>query len=308
MIRFKIGEVTFRLHALALLMAALAFAMGAREGLSAILLALTVHESAHMLAAKLLRVRVEALDIMPFVGALKIENPYRLSRWQLLGVALAGPTSNAVGLLLTAALAWWSVLPPRFVVELIRANAMLAAFNLLPALPLDGGRAAYALLHPVFGRRRTLSALVFLGYALAAGLLAAAAAGFARTGTLNLALPLASVFLVAAGSRERRDASRGTAEALAERLCAERRSFLRPEKLRVLAVDEDAEALAVLRALSPREEALIAVYGADGLIAIVDSRSVERALLLERPGDSPLKIANILKNGRLLPETARSPA
>ena len=145
MIRFRLGDTNVRVHALALLMLALSFALGARAELAAMLTALFLHEGAHLLAARLLRVRVEGLDLMPFGGALTLENPYRLGRGQLLGVSLAGPLCNLLGLVAAAALAWWNVLPPLFALELMRFHTMLGAFNLLPALPLDGGRALYAL-------------------------------------------------------------------------------------------------------------------------------------------------------------------
>ena len=102
MIRFRAGDTNVRVHALALLMLALSFALGARVELAAMLTALFAHEGAHLLAARLLRVRVEALDLMPFGGALTLENPYRLGRWQLFGVSLAGPLSNLLGATLRA--------------------------------------------------------------------------------------------------------------------------------------------------------------------------------------------------------------
>ena len=151
MIRFRAGDTNVRVHALALLMLALSFALGARVELAAMLTALFAHEGAHLLAARLLRVRVEALDLMPFGGALTLENPYRLGRWQLFGVSLAGPLANLLGLVATAALAWWRALPVSFSLELMRFHGMLAAFNLLPALPLDGGRALHCLLSMSIG-------------------------------------------------------------------------------------------------------------------------------------------------------------
>ena len=78
MIRFRLGDTNVRVHALALLMLALSFALGARAELAAMLTALFLHEGAHLLAARLLRVRVEGLDLMPFGGALTLENPYRM--------------------------------------------------------------------------------------------------------------------------------------------------------------------------------------------------------------------------------------
>ncbi|HIR08355.1 MAG TPA: hypothetical protein IAA71_09135 [Candidatus Pullichristensenella stercoripullorum] len=289
MIRFRAGDTNVRVHALALLMLALSFALGARVELAAMLTALFAHEGAHLLAARLLRVRVEALDLMPFGGALTLENPYRLGRWQLFGVSLAGPLANLLGLVATAALAWWAVLPPLFALELMRFHLMLAAFNLLPALPLDGGRALFALARTSRGRARMLAALTGCGYALAAALALVALLGWAHTGTMNLAILLPAVFLAASGSREKRSAALGTAEALAERLRLERGAPERPRRMRVLAVDEEADALEALRALSPREEALFAVYRGGTLVRLVDSRALERALLRD-DALQPLKV------------------
>ena len=297
MMRFRIGGTNVRVHALALLMLALSYALGARAELVAMLTALFLHEGAHLLAARLLRVRVEALEMMPFGGALTLENPYRLGRGQLLGVSLAGPLSNLLGAVATAALAWWRALSPAFAAELLRFHCMLAAFNLLPALPLDGGRALFALARTARGRARMLSALTACGYALALALAAAALVGWARKGTMNLAILLPAVFLAASGSREKRSASLGVAEALAERLRPGAGTPERPQRMRVLAVDEDMVALDVLRALAPREEALVAVYRGGMLARLLDSRALEQALL--RAGDAPLRMRDVGQPPRL---------
>lgn len=297
MIRFKVGQTLVRVHVLAILMALLSLAMGARTQLAAMLPALTVHEAAHLLAARALHVRVEALDILPFGGALTMENPYRLARRQMLGVALAGPAGNLVGMFLSAALAWWRILPAEFALEMVRFCGMLAAFNLLPALPLDGGRALYALLD---GRAsHALTLLIFAGRALAGALCVAAAVGFARTGRVNLALVLSAVFLFAAGARERRGALLGAAEAVADRARWQDRDPERPQRMRVLAVDAQADALRVLGGLSPREEALLAVYRGGKLAALSDTRALERALLKAEgePPRAPLTVGQILSPG-----------
>lgn len=308
MIRFRLGDTNVRVHALALLMLALSFALGARAELAAMLTALFLHEGAHLLAARLLRVRIEGLDLMPFGGALTLENPYRLGRGQLLGVSLAGPICNLVGLVAAAALAWWNVLPPLFALELMRFHTMLGVFNLLPALPLDGGRALFALARTAQGRAKMLTALIGCGYALAIALTAVALVGWARTGTMNLAILLPAVFLAASGSRERRNAALGVAEALSERMRPERGTLQHPERMRVLAVDAESGALEALRALSPREEALFAVYRRGVLVRLLDSRTLERALLNTETREEPLKIADLLPDrmyleGKIAPGT-----
>lgn len=279
MIRFRAGDTNVRVHALALIMLALSFALGARAELVAMLTALLLHEGAHLLAARLLRVRVESLELMPFGGALTLENPYRMGRWQLMGVSLAGPLANLLGLVAAAALAWWRALPAAFSLELMRFHGMLAAFNLLPALPLDGGRALFALARTARGRARMLRALTLCGYALSLSLALIALHGWARAGVVNLAILLPAVFLAAAGSRERRIAALGVAGALADRLRPDGSAPERPTRMRLWAVDERMDALEALRALSPREEALFALYRQGHLVRLLDARALERALL-----------------------------
>ena len=304
MMRFRIGNTNVRVHALALLMLALSYALGARAEMTAMLTALFLHEGAHLLAARLSRVRVETLDLMPFGGALTLENPYRLGRGQLLCVSLAGPLSNLLGAMATAALAWWRVLSPAFAAELMRFHIMLAAFNLLPALPLDGGRALFALARTAKGRAKMLTALTLCGYALALLLAGAALVGWARTGTMNLAILLPAIFLAASGSREKRGAALGVAETLAERLRPDSGALARPKRMRLLAVGEETEALEVLRALAPREEALIAVYRSGMLARLLDSRALEQALL--RAGDAPLRMRDIEQPPRLRAPATRA--
>ncbi len=106
---------------------------------------LFVHEMGHVLEARRQGLPVSAPLFIPFLGAaitLK-ENPK--SAWHEAQMALAGPIVGSVG-----AVAVWivgEIYDSRPLQALAFLGFLINLFNLLPIVPLDGGRAAAAL-HP----------------------------------------------------------------------------------------------------------------------------------------------------------------
>jgi Zn-dependent protease len=123
---------------------AYAWLWGWRFALGFILL-LFVHELGHYLEARRQGLDVGAPVFIPFLGAaiLLKENP--LNAWREAQVAIAGPIVGSLG----AAVVW--LIGERQDSELLVAlgftGFFLNLFNLLPVVPLDGGRIAAAI-HP----------------------------------------------------------------------------------------------------------------------------------------------------------------
>jgi len=108
-----------------------------RETIS-LLLALIVHEAGHIAAAKVLGCKVERLLILPLGGYLYLDQLLEVQPDIESRIALAGPAANL--LTAAAAMALTPYTPQGYVNSFILASLTLMAFNLLPALPLDGGR------------------------------------------------------------------------------------------------------------------------------------------------------------------------
>lgn len=271
----KIGRTRLDAHPLTLLYALAALMLGAREEAGALALGLTVHEASHLLAARALGVGVSGLRLMPFGGALQMENPYALPGGKLLLVAAAGPTANLLGVFAGAALAHWGLLGPDFALALARVNATLLLFNLIPALPLDGGRMLYALLYPRLGRERAVALGIWIGRGAAAMLLGLAACSAFALGRLNLSPVLAAVFMLASAPGERT----ALAGARLDTVLSELKPLTRPVPARVFAVSGACGAREALRVARPDALTLYAVYDGSRLASFTDDRRLLERIL-----------------------------
>jgi Zn-dependent protease len=126
-------------------------------GLGLVLL-IFVHEMGHVLELRRQGVPASAPLFIPFFGAVVGMKQMPENAWKEARVALAGPLLGTVGALVVwAAGAYYD---SRFLVAMAFVGFLINLFNLLPVVPLDGGRAVAAL-HPAlwgFG----LAALVAL--------------------------------------------------------------------------------------------------------------------------------------------------
>ncbi len=287
MIELRAGHLRLRIHPLALLLPPLALALGLREALPALLISLTVHEAGHLAAARAARVRMDALTVMPFGCALRLGNLYALSPGQVLAVSAGGPLFSLLLLLADGALAHWGLLSPAFAISLLRVTLTLLLFNLLPALPLDGGRMLYALTARRLGRDRAARLGAVMGCVVAAGLAGGTIWLTLRGGRFNLTPALCAVFILKGVAEDR--AALG--EALPASLLNALRTRDAPVPLRLYAVRADCPAIRALRSAAPDAAALFAVYRGERLAALVDERAL-LCLALERPGASVFEAIN----------------
>lgn len=274
MIRFRAFGVQFRLPLPALLIPLLAARLGMRAELPAIAIALCAHELAHLLAARLAGVQIQEIQLMPFGGSARMENPYSLPSLRLVIVALAGPLANLALLVICAALCQWGLVQAASAAALFRVNLTLMLFNLLPALPLDGGRALYALLEGRLGAARALRTGLWLGRILAAALLGFALFIGLRSGIWNLTLILAAVFLLASAPDESAAWTRSRAQRLEDALDSAR---LRP--VRICQLPSDTPVQRALELLRPRECSWFLLTRNGAPSALVDERILLRHLL-----------------------------
>lgn len=161
------------------------------------------HELAHLLTAKAYGFRVKGLELYPFGGAAHCEDLFEGRRLEESMMALAGPVFNLLLLLGAQALRWEGIWTGPAAENFVQINFWLAAFNLLPVLPLDGGRVMRALFSDVFGFVQTTKFLARAGQCWGI-MLAVAGLGMLGRGAYEgiAACFLLAVFFGTAGQKE----------------------------------------------------------------------------------------------------------
>ncbi|WP_345422520.1 site-2 protease family protein [Pseudonocardia xishanensis] len=257
---------------------------------------IALHESAHVLVARHVGVRVRRVTLWVVGGVSEMTGEPR-SPGGLAAVAAAGPVTSAalgLGFLGLAQLgrgAAWPALVVAALAWLGGTNLLIAAFNLLPGAPLDGGRVLHGLVWRLTGdRERGRAAAVAVGRLV----------GFALTGFGVLLFLLGSwtgLWLAAVGwfvglsAAAERNGGRVVA-ALEGRTAAD--AAHAPEL--VAQAGSSAETLvAALRARPPRA-ASIPVVGVDG-----DPVGVVTVGDLVRLGPADRATTRVREAGRPLP-------
>jgi Zn-dependent protease len=184
-------------HSIATMLSGLAFML-------ALFGSVLLHEFGHALTAKIYGIGTHDITLLPIGGMSRMERMPEEPK-QELTVALAGPAVNIVIaatllVVLTATDTWvpldkLALTQGSFLERVLLANVSLLFFNLLPAFPMDGGRALRALLafRMNYGQATRLAAAVGQVFAVIFGLIGL---------LVNPLLVLIAVFVWFAASQE----------------------------------------------------------------------------------------------------------
>ncbi|MDR7415559.1 MAG: site-2 protease family protein [Armatimonadota bacterium] len=161
-----------------------------------------VHELGHALVARLYQIPTRSITLFLFGGVAHIAREPERPTHEF-SVAIAGPVTS-----LGLAGIFWALTPRGEPVPatalmgyLAWANLLLAAFNMLPAFPLDGGRVLRAVLWAFYGYERATRIVTLLGQVTAGAFILLGVVGVFTGRVLNgLWLILIGWFLEQAAS------------------------------------------------------------------------------------------------------------
>ena len=262
----------------------------------ALYVAVLLHEASHAVVARRFGFRVHSITLHFLGGATSIEGESQRPR-QEFWIAVVGPlTSILVG---AVALGLWFVIPDgllALVVEgLAGANLLIGVLNLVPGLPLDGGRVLKAGVWAATGRVETGTTVAAWGGRVVALIVAAWAVWSAQFGNVAnpLILGVVAMFLWT-----------GASQALAVSAINRRFAELAPARVarRGIAVAPDLPLAEALRQAQEAEAGGIVTVTSDGRPSGLVDEAAARAVPDERRPWVPVSsVSRTVEPGLTLP-------
>lgn len=126
------------------------------------LLCLMIHEIAHSLAAARLGYKLNHIKVMPHGISIGGNNVFFSYKDEII-IAISGPLSNFVLLILILSMWWLWPITYVYTLDFFAANVVIGVVNLLPVYPLDGGRVLLALLSQRISRMNAVKVLRIIG-------------------------------------------------------------------------------------------------------------------------------------------------
>lgn len=184
---------SLKIHPVFLAVVAISVLLGNAGLVMAFMLAVVVHECAHIITAKAVGLNVESMYVLPFGCAAEISGYGNAEYAKEIITAAAGPAMN----IFTACTL--TLLPQKYLDDtmmlFVWTNVIIAAVNMLPVLPLDGGRIMMAVMKSFINERTAWRILNGLGAAAGAVM---CCAGFyvILNGSLNATWFIMGMFLL----------------------------------------------------------------------------------------------------------------
>ncbi len=194
--KLNIGETEIRISSTIMIMPVLMLIAGLFAEYTVIFFSMLLHELSHIAAACLCGIKTDvfSVSVMGFSAAIQIGS---CSRKGLLFIYSAGPVFNL--LVYFVALILEQMLPgDHYIIKLFSVpNLLLGLFNLLPVLPLDGGKLMLELLSGAIGAKAAGRTVRRLAWSISSSMILVGFYQICRT-TFNASLIIIGLYIMIA--------------------------------------------------------------------------------------------------------------
>lgn len=254
--------------------------------------ALIAHEVGHLLAARAMGERFDRVELTPFGGVMTYAGGTIPAKgWRGAMLAAAGPAANYMMLAMLGQPRMAAMLGGELTRSMISCNAAMLLVNLLPALPLDGGRIAMCAGQAVLGTGAMIRMLTALGTAAGMGMIALGVIGGMRYGIVNVSLLIVGGYLAACAVKSRQTLAAENLYALASERGGRTRGM---QRMMLYRAQADMPLYTLAGVLAGREGAALMMETQTG--AILMGEDAICALMMRYPGRTLGEIAQENEN------------
>ncbi len=160
---FRIYNIDIKLNYMMLIICGMAVYSSYFSHFLLLMIIIVIHELTHALVSNYYGIEVSEIEIFPFGGVAKTGGLLALEYKQEIIISLVGPLSNFTMLIIALIVADIIRIELDLLRVFIEMNLKLGCFNLIPILPLDGGRVVRAWLNIKIGFKRATAIMICLG-------------------------------------------------------------------------------------------------------------------------------------------------
>ena len=192
--RLKPAGTEIRISATVLIMPALMLIAGFFSEYTVIFFSMLLHEAGHIAAAGICGIKTDAVSVSVLGFSAKIPIS-RCGKKELIFIYSAGPALNLLIFLAAFILEHMLAGEREYLTLLSVSNLLMGLFNLLPVIPLDGGRLMYELLSGGIGSNAAGRAVRLLAWAVSSLMIGAGVYQLFIT-TYNASLIIIGLYII----------------------------------------------------------------------------------------------------------------
>ncbi len=164
---FKIFNIQIKISCLTFFILIFSMFFNYFSRLAVLIIVILIHELAHCYACVYYGIGISEIEIFIFGGVAKFQKYIEENPKQEIIIALAGPISNFIFVVIMFLIMNRFNIGANYMIQLfLTANVIIGLFNLIPILPLDGGRIARGIIAHYMGIKRATYIVIKLGYCI----------------------------------------------------------------------------------------------------------------------------------------------